>query len=156
MNYQDTQILVPQVWGPSYWDFLHTSIFQYPETPTNGVKKIYYNMITNFGVFLPGEKTHSFYNDLLNTYPVTPYLDNKSSLIKWGWFFHNKVNEKLNKKTISMEDFYKQYYNAHKNYTIKINIKWLRTVQNVVIYVMVISVLLFISYTMYTYSYLVI
>ena len=156
MNDYSDDLFVPQVWGPSYWDFFHTSLFQYPENPTIGIKKIYYNMITNFGVFLPDKKMQTFYNKLLDTYPVSPYLDNRTSIVKWGWFFHNKVNEKLKKNKITMDDFYKHYYNAHKNYTMRINIKWLRIIKNVVIYFTVIILLVYISYIMYTYSYLVI
>jgi hypothetical protein len=156
MKNYDTDLFVPEVWGPSYWEFFHTSLFQYPENPTIGIKKIYYNMIAQFGVFLPDEKMKSFYNKLLDAYPVSPYLDNRKSLVKWGWFFHNKVNEKLKKPKISIDDFYKHYYNAHKNYTVKINMKWLRSIQNIIIYFVMISLLIYISYVMYTYSYLVI
>ena len=156
MKDYDNVVFVPEVWGPSYWEFFHTSIFQYPENPTIGIKKIYYNMFANFGVFLPDKKMQTFYNKLLDAYPVSPYLDNRISLVKWGWFFHNKVNEELKKPRLSIEDFYKHYYNAHKNYTMRVNIKWIRSIRNIIIYIVMISLLIFISYVMYTHSYLVI
>ena len=87
---------------------------------------------------------------------MSPYLDNRISLVKWGWFFHNKVNENLKKPRLSIDDFYKHYYNAHKNYTMKVNIKWIRSIRNILIYVVMISLLVYISYLMYTHSYLVI
>jgi hypothetical protein len=148
-------VLIPQVWGPHYWYFLHTSFFQYPETPTIVTKKIYYDMITHFGTFIPDEKIATYYNQLLNEYPISPYLDNKVSIVKWGWFIHNKVNKKLKKPSITLEEFYIQYYNSHKNYTIQINMKWFMAIKEFVLYVLVIFILLYICYILYNYPYLV-
>jgi hypothetical protein len=148
-------LFVPEVWGPSYWTFLHTSLFQYPEHPTNATKKIYYNLITNFGMFIPNDKIKSQYNELLNKYPITPYLENRTSIVKWGWFFHNKINEKLKKRQISIEDFYKDFYNSHQNYTFQISMKWFRSIKDVVFYCITIGILIYISYILYTYPYLV-
>ena len=33
----------PNVWGPHYWFFINTIGFVYPEMPTDGEKKKYYN-----------------------------------------------------------------------------------------------------------------
>lgn len=155
MTNNNESLFIPQVWGPHYWYFLHTSFFQYPETPTIVTKKIYYDMIIHFGTFIPDEKITNYYNYLLNKYPVTPYLDNKTSIVKWGWFIHNKVNEKLKKQKITLEEFYTQYYNAHKNYTIQINMKWFRAIKDIAIYVTIIFILLYICYTLYNHPYLV-
>ena len=77
-------LFVPQVWGPSYWEFFHTSLFQYPENPTIGIKKIYYNMITQFGVFLPDEKIKSFYNKLSNhiSKPSYALITTRAQIVK--------------------------------------------------------------------------
>jgi len=32
-----------------------------------------------------------------------------------GWFIHNKINEKLEKPKISLEDFYINYYEQYKS-----------------------------------------
>jgi hypothetical protein len=63
---------------------------------------------------LPVEKIATEFSQLLEQYPVTPYLDNRESFVRWTWFVHNKINEKLEKPKISMEDFYKQYYENYK------------------------------------------
>ena len=42
------------------------------------------------------------------------YLDNRESLIKWMHFIHNKINEKLEKPKISLNDFYVSYYEQYK------------------------------------------
>ena len=51
---------------------------------------------------------------LLDDYPVTAYLDNRESLIKWMHFIHNKINEKLEKPKISINEFYIRYYEEYK------------------------------------------
>ena len=155
MTSNNDMLLISQVWGPHYWYFLHTSFFQYPDKPTIVIKKIYYDMIVHFGTFIPDEKMTTYYNELLNKYPVTPYLDNKKSLVKWGWFIHNKVNAKLKKPQISIDEFYTQYYNSHKNYNIQINMRWFMTIKEIILYVIIIFILLSICYTLYKYPYLV-
>lgn len=155
MSDNTNTVLIPQVWGPHYWYFLHTAFFQYPEHPTVITKKIYYDMITHFGTFIPDEKMTQYYNDILNKHPVTPYLDNKVSLVKWGWFIHNKVNKKLKKPPITLGEFYKQYYDSHKNYTVQINMKWFMTIKEIIFYVILIFILLYMCYTLYNYQYLV-
>ena len=62
-------LFVPQVWVPSYWEFFHTSLFQYPENPTIGIKKIYYNMIN----ISPSENLNGiYYNPTFFNYSITP------------------------------------------------------------------------------------
>ena len=51
---------------------------------------------------------------MLDQYPVQPYLDNRESIVRWTWFIHNKINEKLEKPKISLHDFYVKYYDEYK------------------------------------------
>jgi hypothetical protein len=51
---------------------------------------------------------------LIEEYPITPYLDNKESLIRWMHFIHNKINAKLEKPAITLGKFYENYYDAYK------------------------------------------
>ena len=53
------------------------------------------------------------FSELLDLYPVTPYLDSRESLIKWMYFIHNKINSSLNlpEKTLteSLASYHKLY-----------------------------------------------
>lgn len=109
MSYLD-----PKVWGPHYWFFLHTISITYPHHPNAVTKKKYYDLIQNFHTFLPIENIATQFSDLLEQYPITPYLDNRESFVRWTWFIHNKINEKLEKPKISMEEFYTKYYENYK------------------------------------------
>jgi hypothetical protein len=103
----------PNIWGPHYWFFLHTIAYSYPDTPNEVTKRKYYDLLQNMPLFIPHEKIGNRFSKLLDKYPVTPYLDNKESFIRWVHFIHNKYNHFLGKEEISLElalDNYKAQY----------------------------------------------
>jgi hypothetical protein len=106
--------LDPKIWGPHYWFFLHTLSMTYPIHPNSITKKKYYEFIQNLPLFIPVEQISSEFSKLLDKYPIVPYLDNRESFIRWMHFIHNKINEKLEKPKISLNDFFIKYYNEYK------------------------------------------
>ena len=101
-------------WGSNFWGFLHTVSFSYPVTPSAEIKKRHYELIRNLPTFIPIETMASSFEKLLDQYPVTSYLDNRESFIRWVWFIHNKINQKLEKPTITLSEFHVKYYDAYK------------------------------------------
>lgn len=118
--------LDPDVWGPHFWFFLHTIAISYPKRPNDVTKKKYYEFIMNLPLFLPVEKIGNDFSKLLDEYPVSSYLDSKDSLVRWMHFIHNKINEKLEKPTISLNEFYTKYYDEYKPKDLKLqeHYKW--------------------------------
>jgi hypothetical protein len=110
-----TVYLDPKVWGPHYWFFLHTLAMTYPHHPNAVTKKKYYEFIQNLPLFLPVEEISSSFSKLIEMYPITPYLDNRDSFVRWMYFIHNKINEKLEKPQITLNEFYVNYYNQYKS-----------------------------------------
>jgi len=106
--------LDPKIWGPHYWFFLHTIAMSYPVHPNAVTKKKYYDFVQNIPLFIPVESMAGEFSKLLDKYPVQPYLDNKESFIRWMWFIHNKINKKLEKPQISLNEFYVKYYEEYK------------------------------------------
>ena len=106
--------LDPKVWGPHYWFFLHTLAMTYPHHPNGVTKKKYYEFIQNLSLFLPVEDISTEFSKLIDKYPITPYLDNRDSFVRWMHFIHNKINEKLEKPQISLNDFFVKYYDEYK------------------------------------------
>jgi hypothetical protein len=109
------------IWGPHYWFFLHTLAMTYPHHPNTVTKKKYYEFIQNLPLFLPVEEISGEFSKLIDKYPVTPYLDNRDSFVRWMHFIHNKINEKLEKPQISLNDFFVKYYDEYKSEDDKIN-----------------------------------
>jgi hypothetical protein len=113
--------LEPKVWGPHYWFFIHTVAMTYPNRPNAVTKKKYYELIQNLPLFIPVEHMAGEFSKLLDKYPVTPYLDNRESLIRWTHFIHNKINQKLEKPLITLNEFYIKYYEEYKSQNTKMD-----------------------------------
>lgn len=110
-----TVYLDPKIWGPHYWFFLHTVAMTYPHHPNAVTKKKYYEFVQNLPLFIPVEEISKEFEKMIDLYPITPYLDNRDSFIRWMHFIHNKINEKLEKPQITLNDFFVQYYNEYKS-----------------------------------------
>lgn len=127
-----SQSLDPEVWGPQYWFVLFSIAYTYPQNPNKITKKKYYEFIQNLPLFIPHEKIGNNFIQYLDTYPVTPYLDNRISFMKWVHFIHNKMNAQLRKPTISFEEAVKLYEELYlpkpiieeNNYYIKKKYVW--------------------------------
>lgn len=140
--------LDPGVWGPHYWFFLHTISICYPLRPNSITKKKYYEFIQNIPMFIPNETIATYFSKLLDEYPITPYLDTRDSFIRWMWFIHNKINQKLEKPKISLSKFYELYYEQYKPKDVKY--KEFNRLKNKLIYLLVL--VLFICVIIYLYN----
>ncbi len=105
---------IAKIWGPHYWFVLHTIALRYPKNPNDVTKKKYYDFISNLPLFIPDTKMGDDFAELLDKYPVTPYLDNNNTFSKWMHFIHNRINEKLKKPTVKYNDFLEQYFSLYK------------------------------------------
>ena len=136
--------LDPKVWGPHYWFFLHTAAMTFPHSPNAISKKKYYDLIQNLPLFIPQEEVSSYFSKLLDEYPVTSYLDNRESIVRWTWFIHNKINEKLEKPKITLEEFYIKYYENYKTKDVT-SIEFYK-LRSKIIYLIIIFLLIFSIY----------
>ena len=141
-------VLDPKVWGPHYWFFLHTISMSYPIRPNSVTKKKYYEFIQNLPLFRPVENIAGEFSKLIDQYPITPYLDSRDAFIRWVWFIHNKINEKLEKNKISLNKFYELYYEEYKPKDIKN--REMNRLKNKIIYLCLI--IFFISMIVYLYN----
>ena len=105
--------LDPPNWGPHFWFFLHTVSVTYPETPNDVTKRKYYDLIQNFPLFLPSGG--SKFAEMIDKYPVTPYLDSRESFVRWVVFIHNKYNVWLGKPPMDLMDALDTYYNTYQS-----------------------------------------
>ena len=141
-------VLDPKVWGPHYWFFLHTISMSYPLRPNSITKKKYYEFKQNLPLFIPVESIAGEFSKLLDQYPVSPYLDSRDAFIRWVWFIHNKINEKLEKNKISLNKFYELYYEEYKPKDIKN--RELNRLKNKIVYLFILIV--FITIIVYLYN----
>ena len=103
------------IWGPHYWFFLHTISESYPLSPNQVTKRKYYDLLQNFPLFIPDAEMGNIFSELLDKYPLSPYLDSRESFVRWVHFIHNKINVKLGKPEVSLPialDMYRANYKA--------------------------------------------
>ncbi len=124
-NEQDmNHIFPPELWGPHYWFFIMTLALSYPDNVNPVIKRKYYDFIMNLPVFIPNHIIGNDFSQLLDKYPVSPYLDNRDSFVRWVVFIHNKVNQTLGKPDLSREQAIRNYFRnmvPHELYTKEIN-----------------------------------
>lgn len=82
-------------WYPHYWYFLNMVAYNYPNHPTTIDKKIHFRLLYNFYEFIPDQSLSKLFNQLLDKYPPTPYLDNKLLFMKWMHFITCHINDYL-------------------------------------------------------------
>lgn len=116
--------LNPNVWGKHYWFFLHTIAYKYSNHPNAVTKRKYYDLISNFPLFIPDEEMGNHFAYLLDKYPVSPYLDNRESFIRWVWFIHNKMNRFLKKDEIGLFESLDKYLEQYEISTKKTSDWW--------------------------------
>ena len=104
----------PTVWGPHYWFFLHTIAHSYPTTPNEVTKRKYYDTIQNMPLFIPVADIGDRFSQLLDKYPVSPYLGSRESFVRWVHFIHNKMNVLLGKEEMSLLQSVDEYFSQYR------------------------------------------
>ena len=99
----------PFVWGPSFWFVLHTVSLNYPENPNFAERRTHYDFYHIIRNILPCEMCRQHYRELLDEYPIQPFLDSKSSLVSWVVLIHNQVNKRLNTPLIDRNEMLHNY-----------------------------------------------
>ena len=107
-------IFNPEIWGPHYWFFLYTIALTYPLSPNDVSKKKYYDFIQNFPLFIPIPDIGNTFSKFLDSYPVTPYLDSRMSMMKWVHFILNKISVQLDQPIEEFYDSLEKYYDEYK------------------------------------------
>jgi hypothetical protein len=101
------------VWLPHLKFTLQTIAITYPRKPNDFSKRKYYDLIQNIPLFFPHEPIGKTFLNLLDKYPVTPYLSSRMSFMKWIHFIFNKIYEILEQP---VEDFYESLENYYEEY----------------------------------------
>ena len=97
------------IWGPHFWFVLHTLAYCYPDFPTDHTRRKYYDLVTNLPLFIPVPKMGDEFAVMLDDFPVSPYLANRESFLRWMNFVHNKYNERTGKPAVPLHLALQQY-----------------------------------------------
>ena len=105
--------LDPEIWFPSLWFFLRSVAHTYPDTPNPVTKRKYYDFVQNLPLFIPHEEWGNRFSYLLDTFPISPYLNSKDSFFYWIHFIENKVNRMQGKQEERLIDHMDKYYSQY-------------------------------------------
>lgn len=97
-------------WGTHLWNYIHNITiidFEYPED-NKRFSEIAYDILKNLK--FPCKKCQIEYENQINEIDIT-FFTKSMYLFEWSWKFHNKINEKLNKSTITYEEALKIHTN---------------------------------------------
>ena len=97
----------PNKWGPKAWDFFHSVSFSYPENPTSDQKQSALDFFNGLPFMLPCSSCGQHCAKHLKQFP--PQVENRDTLTKWLYNFHNIVNQSLNKDMPSFNEIKKMY-----------------------------------------------
>jgi hypothetical protein len=106
--------LLYNIWSPHLWFSLVSLSMAYPKEPSDLLKKQYYSYIHNLPLFYPYDKFDTHFTKLLKEYPLTPYLDNNVSFLKWINYIRNKTDEIYNVETKNLNQTIRDYYNHYE------------------------------------------
>jgi len=90
-----------RVWGPAGWLFLHSIAQNYPWEPNLQKKKDYLTFFKTVGDVLPCRYCRESYQQFIkekDTELNMKIMKSRSTLVKWLYLIHNKVNKKLDIK----------------------------------------------------------
>ncbi len=101
--------MLPNIWGPSLWTYLHLLSANYPEDPSKNEKNYMKNFIKYLGHTLPCDICKNHYFEFMTEKRVNIGVTNKKELLELFWNLHNNVNVINNKPELNLEDFLKLY-----------------------------------------------
>lgn len=103
-----------KTWGPHYWFVLMTIALTYPNYPNSTTKRKYYDFIQNIPLFIPIDDMGDKFSEILDRYPVSPYLDSRESFTRWVHFIHNKINVMTEREEISYGEALERYFAEYR------------------------------------------
>lgn len=142
-----TVSLDSDVWGPNFWFFLHTIAYSYPEYVNQVTKRKYYDFIQNLPLFIPNSNMGNTFANVLDKYPVSPYLDSRDSFMRWVYFIHNKYNVSLGKEEISLQESIERFLEKFRTKPVRITER--TNIARHILYSILIFLLAFLIYVFY-------
>jgi hypothetical protein len=104
-----TNNILPDVWGPHGWKFIHFVALGYPDNPSEETKKHYQQFFESIQFILPCQSCATHYQKNIQRVPISEYLKDRDTLMRWTIDLHNEVNKQQQKPTLSYEEALKLY-----------------------------------------------
>lgn len=95
----------PSVFGEPMWASIHLVALGYPDKPSANHRKHARDFIESFKFVTPCSNCQNHFRAMLERSPLTEKdLDSSHAFFAWTVNRHNEVNERIGKKTVSVEE----------------------------------------------------
>ena len=102
----------PDVWGSTYWVYLHLLSISFPDQPSDHEKINLKKFLKIFPETIPCVKCKTHFIKNLKQYDLDKMLKNKKTFMEFIWILHNNVNDLLKKQTVDYNIFLTNYNKA--------------------------------------------
>lgn len=113
-----------EIWLPTFWTFLYSTAHGYPDTPNSVIKRKYYDFTQNLPLFCPNSKFRKHLEEVLNLFPIRPYLDSRDAFTYWIHNVQNKINEKYGFEERTYYQHLDEYYSKFLPKTYRLSEKF--------------------------------
>lgn len=113
--------LEPSIWGPHYWNTLHFAAATYDRNPNKSVRTVMKDLIKSLPVILPCKDCQDNAMNFIQTADVDKAVSSRKELFLFFFDFHNRVNQRLRKPLMNIQDALKIYHIPKEEYTLYIN-----------------------------------
>ena len=104
-----TNNIQPDVWGPPGWKFIHFVALGYPDNPSEETKKHYQEFFESIQFILPCQRCATHYQQNIQRVPISKYLKDRETLMRWTIDLHNEVNKQRQKPILTYDEALKLY-----------------------------------------------
>ena len=101
----------PPIWGRALWFSLHFGALNYPDDPDDEKKQMMINFILGLPIMIPCDmcKNHAYEYIQSRKSMLHQVVENSHTLFQFFWEFHNDVNKRTGKHTMTLEAVYNLY-----------------------------------------------
>jgi len=93
-------------YGPGIWFMLH---LMSAHATTLDLKHAFVQNVTVLGEHFPCENCRHHFSAYVKEHPIKDYIDREKGLFLWVWEFHESVNKRLGKTSMSYDEAWSQF-----------------------------------------------
>ncbi len=98
-------------WGNAYWFAMHYLACNIPIKIPNNLAVSYKAFIVCMNYLIPCGECQFHMNEFINHNEIDSYLTTRNRIFQYGWYFHNKVNERIKTPMRDYKEMFELYLN---------------------------------------------